>query len=91
MERRPYREEEDAYYPPAPPPYSETDSQASRERRLKKVSEQPALACRPSPDPLQSYAHTLFFFSFAELGPESGKFSRLISCFVCSFVLFFLI
>ncbi|XP_014319702.1 lipolysis-stimulated lipoprotein receptor [Myotis lucifugus] len=35
-ERRPYREEEDAYYPPAPPPYSETDSQASRERRLKK-------------------------------------------------------
>ncbi|KAK2500322.1 hypothetical protein MC885_020775 [Smutsia gigantea] len=37
--RRPYREEnegEAAYYPPAPPPYSETDSQASRERRLKK-------------------------------------------------------
>ncbi|XP_054567217.1 lipolysis-stimulated lipoprotein receptor isoform X4 [Eptesicus fuscus] len=37
VERRPYREEEDAYYPPAPPPYSETDSQASRERRLKKT------------------------------------------------------
>lgn len=37
-ERRPYREEgkEEAYYPPAPPPYSETDSQASRERRLRK-------------------------------------------------------
>ncbi|XP_062966856.1 lipolysis-stimulated lipoprotein receptor isoform X1 [Cynocephalus volans] len=36
--RRPYREEEEeeAYYPLAPPPYSETDSQASRERRLKK-------------------------------------------------------
>uniref|UniRef100_A0A8C5ULX9 Lipolysis stimulated lipoprotein receptor n=1 Tax=Microcebus murinus TaxID=30608 RepID=A0A8C5ULX9_MICMU len=31
-------EEEEGYYPPAPPPYSpyETDSQASRERRLKK-------------------------------------------------------
>ncbi|XP_036895481.1 lipolysis-stimulated lipoprotein receptor isoform X3 [Sturnira hondurensis] len=37
-ERRPYREEEKegAYYPPAPPPYSETDSQTSRERRLRK-------------------------------------------------------
>ncbi|XP_036985412.2 lipolysis-stimulated lipoprotein receptor isoform X3 [Artibeus jamaicensis] len=37
-ERRPYREEEKegAYYPPPPPPYSETDSQASRERRLRK-------------------------------------------------------
>ncbi|XP_037675888.1 lipolysis-stimulated lipoprotein receptor isoform X2 [Choloepus didactylus] len=36
--RRPYREEEEgeACYPPAPPPYSETESQASRERRLKK-------------------------------------------------------
>ncbi|XP_007471042.1 PREDICTED: lipolysis-stimulated lipoprotein receptor isoform X2 [Lipotes vexillifer] len=35
--RRPCREEdEEAFYPPAPPPYSETDSQASRERRLKK-------------------------------------------------------
>lgn len=37
--RRPYREEvehEEDYYPPAPPPYSETESQASRERRLKK-------------------------------------------------------
>ncbi|XP_010624660.1 lipolysis-stimulated lipoprotein receptor, partial [Fukomys damarensis] len=35
---RPYREEddEDAHYPPAPPPYSETESQASRERRQKK-------------------------------------------------------
>ncbi|XP_012630505.2 lipolysis-stimulated lipoprotein receptor isoform X1 [Microcebus murinus] len=41
-ERRPRRdeeeEEEEGHYPPAPPPYSpyETDSQASRERRLKK-------------------------------------------------------
>nr|XP_051692082.1 lipolysis-stimulated lipoprotein receptor isoform X5 [Oryctolagus cuniculus] len=36
--RRPYREEEeeDDDYPAAPPPYSETDSQASRERRLRK-------------------------------------------------------
>uniref|UniRef100_A0A286XHN4 Lipolysis stimulated lipoprotein receptor n=1 Tax=Cavia porcellus TaxID=10141 RepID=A0A286XHN4_CAVPO len=36
--RRPYRDEgeEEAYYPPAPPPYSETESQASRERKLKK-------------------------------------------------------
>lgn len=62
MERRPYREEEDAYYPPAPPPYSETDSQASRERRLKKVSEQPALACRPSRT-LSSHMLTPFSFS----------------------------
>ncbi|XP_069918545.1 lipolysis-stimulated lipoprotein receptor isoform X9 [Oryctolagus cuniculus] len=36
--RRPYREEEEEEddYPAAPPPYSETDSQASRERRLRK-------------------------------------------------------
>ncbi|XP_006867434.1 PREDICTED: lipolysis-stimulated lipoprotein receptor isoform X2 [Chrysochloris asiatica] len=36
--RRPYKEpeEDEAYYQPEPPPYSETDSQASRERRLKK-------------------------------------------------------
>ncbi|XP_023577321.1 lipolysis-stimulated lipoprotein receptor isoform X2 [Octodon degus] len=40
-ERRPYREEEEeeAYYPPAaPPPYSETESQASRERKLKNLA-----------------------------------------------------
>lgn len=74
MERRPYREEEDAYYPPAPPPYSETDSQASRERRLKKVSGQPSLARLPGSS---SPKLTPFSFFFAELGPESGKFSRL--------------
>ncbi|XP_042638748.1 lipolysis-stimulated lipoprotein receptor [Orycteropus afer afer] len=34
--RRPYKEEEGAYYQSEPPPYTETDSQASRERRLKK-------------------------------------------------------
>nr|XP_058900336.1 lipolysis-stimulated lipoprotein receptor isoform X3 [Kogia breviceps] len=82
--RRPYREEEEeAYYPPAPPPYSETDSQASRERRLKKVSEWPYLALRAFLDPLlqSSPAHILLSFSLAELGPESGKFSRLISTF----------
>lgn len=74
VERRPYREEEDAYYPPAPPPYSETDSQASRERRLKKVSGQPSLARLPGSS---SPKLTPFSFFFAELGPESGKFSRL--------------
>ncbi|XP_022442005.1 lipolysis-stimulated lipoprotein receptor isoform X2 [Delphinapterus leucas] len=82
--RRPYREEEEeGYYPPAPPPYSETDSQASRERRLKKVSERPYLALRAFLDPLlqSSPAHILLSFSLAELGPESGKFSRLISTF----------
>lgn len=82
--RRPYREEEEeGYYPPAPPPYSETDSQASRERRLKKVSERPYLALRAFLDPLlqSSPAHIFLSFSLAELGPESGKFSRLISTF----------
>ncbi|KAB0399556.1 hypothetical protein E2I00_005437, partial [Balaenoptera physalus] len=82
--RRPYREEEEeAYHPPAPPPYSETDSQASRERRLKKVSGRPYLALRAFLDPLlqSSPAHILLSFSLAELGPESGKFSRLISTF----------
>ncbi|XP_045148878.1 lipolysis-stimulated lipoprotein receptor isoform X2 [Echinops telfairi] len=36
--RRPYmdEEEEESYYRSEPPPYTETDSQASRERRLKK-------------------------------------------------------
>lgn len=51
-ERRPYRDEEEDYYPPAPPPYSETESQASRERRLKKVSEHPLMTLRPFLDPL---------------------------------------
>ncbi|XP_068848083.1 lipolysis-stimulated lipoprotein receptor isoform X2 [Capricornis sumatraensis] len=80
-ERRPYREEEEeAYYPPAPPPYSETDSQTSRERRLKKVSDK---ALKAFLDPLlqSSLAHIHLSFSLAELGPESGKFSRLISTF----------
>ena len=81
-ERRPYREEEEeeAYYPPAPPPYSETDSQASRERRLKKVSDK---ALKAFLDSLlqSSLAHIHLSFSFAELGPESGKFSRLIPTF----------
>ncbi|KAM6222425.1 lipolysis-stimulated lipoprotein receptor [Rhynchocyon petersi] len=35
--RRPHREEEEEdYYRPEPPPYSETESQGSRERRLRK-------------------------------------------------------
>lgn len=90
--RRPYRDEgeEEAYYPPAPPPYSETESQASRERKLKKVSKLPY----PT-QPLQSLSastqFTSFFLSLAELGSQSRKFSRLISHFVCSFYTLFLV
>lgn len=89
--RRPYREEDDDDYPAAPPPYSETDSQASRERRLRKVS-----AGRRGPPVLRAPGaagpgRSPFFpsFSLAELGPEPGELSRLSSRFVCSFCIFF--
>uniref|UniRef100_A0A5F9DAB5 Lipolysis stimulated lipoprotein receptor n=1 Tax=Oryctolagus cuniculus TaxID=9986 RepID=A0A5F9DAB5_RABIT len=89
--RRPYREEEeeDDDYPAAPPPYSETDSQASRERRLRKVSagrrRPPRAPCPAGP------RRSPFFpsFSLAELGPEPGELSRLSSRFVCRFCIFF--